>query len=66
MSKCGELLKTLSERKISGNTRVLCSDPMRNMTDQQKEIRAGQILSILNRSKDEQSFISAMKNMNLI
>lgn len=66
MSKCGELLKALSERKISGNTRIQCSEPMRSMTDQQKEIRAGQILSILNRSKDEQSFISAMKNMNLI
>ncbi len=60
------MLKGFSEKMLSATTQLKVSEMFTGMTDQQKEIRAGQILSILNRSKDEQSFISAMKNMNLI
>ena len=60
------MLKGFSEKMLSATTQLKGSEMFTGMTDQQKEIRAGQILSILNRSKDEQSFISAMKNMNLI
>ena len=66
MSKCGELLKILSEKKISGNTRVLCSDPLRGMTDKQKEETADRILTILNESKDEQEFITNLKAQRII
>ncbi len=66
MSKRGDLLKAFSEKNISIDTMLQCSGRMKNMTDKQKEECASQMLSVLNRSKDEQSFISAMKNMNLI
>lgn len=66
MSQRGELLKGLSKRKISGDTRLLCSGAIKDLTDQQKEERAGQMVSVLNDSSDEQMFIDGLKEKGLI
>lgn len=61
MSKRGELLRMFSEKRITGNTRVKASEKLANMTDKQKEEKAGQMLTLLQESKTEQEFISKME-----
>ena len=63
MSKRGELLKTLLVREISFPTLQRASEKLRGMTDKQKEEKAGQILTMLNNSKDEEAFISELKKL---
>ena len=66
MEKRGRLLKVFSEKGFSMNTRKRVSETMRNMTDKQKEERAGQILTILQNSKDEQSFLLDIERLKMI
>ena len=66
MSKRGELLKKFSEKGLSASTMLLCSGAMKNMTDKSKEESAGRILTILNESRDEQTFIESLRSANII
>ena len=66
MSTRGQLLRAFLDRDLSKNTQLQISATLRNMTDQQKEERAGQILTILQNSKDEQSFLLDMERLKMI
>ncbi len=61
MSNRSDLLKAISEKNVSRSTLLKTGEILRGMTDQQKEIKAGQMLTMLNESKTEKEFLSKME-----
>ncbi len=61
MSNRSDLLKAISEKNVSRSTLLKTGEILRGLTDQQKEIKAGQMLTMLNESKTEKEFLSKME-----
>ncbi len=63
MIKRARLLKEFSVRKLSASTQMKASEKFLDMTDQQKEERASQMLTLLKESRTEQEFISKIEKL---
>ncbi len=61
MSNRSDLLKAISKKNVSRSTLLKTGEILRGLTDQQKEIKAGQMLTMLNESKTEKEFLSKME-----
>ncbi len=60
------LLKASMEMGLSGNTLFKMIDPMEGMTDRQKEIRAGQILAIMEDVSGENELLQRLERLGLL
>ncbi len=60
-----DLLRMTSEKDLSLNTRMAISKQMIGLTDEQKEIRASQMITIVNTSKTESEILLTMQELKV-
>ncbi|MDC7279684.1 hypothetical protein NXH64_09240 [Butyrivibrio fibrisolvens] len=60
-----KLFQTMLDQGYSQNTRLLISEKMKDMTDQQKEEKSAQMYTMLKESKTEQEFISQIQGSQM-
>lgn len=61
-----KLGNTMLDRGVSMNTQLQISRTFRNMTDEQKEERASQILTIVNSCKTESEMLTKLSEAQML
>ncbi len=62
----GNLLRSFIDLNYSWDTRMICSNAIKDMTDMQKEEKAAQMLAALKNSQTETEFLSNLRRQRII